>query len=67
MGVEEGVEMGIEIGVEKGRREVLQQAQQSTHKFIYYLLNNTDFDIARIARIVNVSEAFVANARKSPH
>ena len=45
---EEALEEGIEKGIEKGKVS-----------FAKNLLNNTDFDVAKIADLADVSEAFV--------
>jgi predicted transposase/invertase (TIGR01784 family) len=53
-GLEKGLQKGLERGVEKSKEE-----------FVKNLLSNTDFDIAKIASLAVVSEAFVKKIKKS--
>lgn len=53
-GIEKGMEKGIEKGIEKGKET-----------FVKNLLLNTDFTIGKIARLSNVTEAFVKKVKKT--
>jgi len=50
--LKKGIEQGIEQGIEKSRKS-----------FIRSLLQNTDFDIAKIAMLVGVSQEYVETAK----
>ncbi len=51
---EEGVEKGIEKGIEKGKEQ-----------FVRNLLSNTDFNIATIASLANVTQTFVKKIKEN--
>jgi predicted transposase/invertase (TIGR01784 family) len=53
-GIEKGIERGIEKGIEKGKAAVVKN-----------LLLNTDFTIAKIASLSDVTEAFVKKVKKT--
>jgi predicted transposase/invertase (TIGR01784 family) len=53
-GIEKGIKKGIEKGIEKGKEA-----------FVKNLLLNTDFTIAKIASLSNVTEAFVKKVKKT--
>ncbi len=55
---EEAFEKGIERGIEKG-------AQQKSYEFVKNLLSNTNFTIAKVASLANVTEAFVKKVQTS--
>ena len=55
-GIEKGIEKGVEKGIEKNQREANQ-------KFATSLIHSTDFDNAKIATLVGVSEEYVARLR----
>ncbi|WP_460684936.1 hypothetical protein [Niabella aquatica] len=59
MGVKEYlIQQGREEGFEKG-------TEQKSNEFVKNLLSNTDFTIAKIASLANVTEAFVKKVRGS--
>jgi hypothetical protein len=55
--LEEGLELGMEKGIEKG-------AEQKSREFVRNLLQNTDFDNAKIASLSGVTTAFVEKVKK---
>jgi predicted transposase YdaD len=65
-GIDEGIQKGMEKGMERGIEEGIKKGQQERdQEFVKSLLTNTDFDIAKIAGLVNVTGAFVRKVKKS--
>jgi len=62
LGQRDGMERGMERGMEKGMERGM---EKRTHEFVKTLLLNTDFNIAKIANLVNVTPAFVRKVKKS--
>lgn len=57
-------EEGVEKGIEKGRKEGIEKgAEQKSREFVKNMLSNTDFTIAQIASLANVTEAFVKKVK----
>jgi flagellar biosynthesis/type III secretory pathway protein FliH len=59
--LEEGLELGMEKGIEKG---IEKGAEQKSREFVRNLLQNTDFDDAKIASLSGVTTAFVEKVKK---
>ena len=57
-GMEKGMEKGIEKGIEKG-------VEKGKIAFVKNLLLQTDFSIAKIAALSDVTEAFVKKVKKT--
>jgi hypothetical protein len=65
-GIEEGLQKGIKKGVAKGVTQGIAKGHdEKTREFAKSLILNTDFTIAKIASLVNVSPAFVRTVKKS--
>ena len=60
-GTQKGEERGMEKGMEKGKER---EALKKNYLFVTDLLLETDFDDAKIARLVKVSEAFVQQVKE---
>lgn len=60
------IEKGRKEGLEKGRKEGLEKGlEKGKEQVVRNLLSDTDFTIARIASLANVTEAFVRKVRSA--
>ena len=60
----EGIEQGIDLGIEKGIDLGIEQGEAKKNKeFATSLIISTDFDDAKIALLVGVTEQYVIDLR----
>ncbi|MCF0056650.1 hypothetical protein [Dyadobacter sp. CY356] len=63
--LEEGFEKGVVTGMEKGMSQGIEKGEQrKTYEIVKNLLLNTDFDVPKVAALVNCPESFVKEVKE---